>query len=63
MIILIIIIIAFGVFFQSLMYHNQKLEWNLLQTIFFPAFLVIAGENEIAQMMLNSKYIQNFFFI
>jgi hypothetical protein len=55
MIILIIIIIAFGVFFQSLMYHNQKLGWSLLETIFFSAFLVTAGENDIAKIMLNSK--------
>jgi hypothetical protein len=53
-VILIIIIIAFGVFFQSLMYHNQKLEWSLLETVFFSAFLVIAGENEISSTMLNS---------
>ena len=54
MVILIIIIISFGVFFQSLMYHNQKFEWNLLETVFFSAFLVTAGENDIAKIMLNS---------
>jgi hypothetical protein len=58
-VILIIIIIAFGVFFQSLMYHNQKLEWSLLETVFFSAFLVIAGENEISTTMLNSKFKMN----
>jgi hypothetical protein len=55
MIVLIIIMIAFGVFFQSLMYHNQEFDWELLETIFFSSFLVIAGENEITSIMLNSK--------
>jgi hypothetical protein len=43
------------------MYHNQRLEWSLLETIFFSAFLVTAGENDIAKIMLNSKQNKNFF--
>jgi hypothetical protein len=54
LIILVVLVIGFGVFFQALMYHNQKFEKDLLENVFFSAFLVIAGENDIVEKMMNS---------
>jgi hypothetical protein len=54
LIILVVLVIGFGVIFQALMYHNQEFEKDLLENIFFSAFLVIAGENDIVDKMMNS---------
>jgi hypothetical protein len=54
LIIMVVIVIGFGVFFQAMMYHNQKFEKDLLETVFFSACLVIAGENDIVEEMMNS---------
>ena len=54
LIIMVVLVIGFGVFFQALMYHNQKFEKDLLENVFFSAFLVIAGENDIVEKMMNS---------
>jgi hypothetical protein len=45
------------------MYHNQKFEKDLVENMFFSAFLVIAGENDIVQKMVDSmNYIFNVIF-
>jgi hypothetical protein len=63
LIILVVLVIGFGVFFQALMYHNQKFEKDLVENLFFSAFLVIAGENDIVQKMMDSmNYIFNVIF-
>jgi hypothetical protein len=54
LIIMVVIVICFGVFFQALMYHNQKFDKDLAEYIFFSAFLIIAGENDIVEKMMNS---------
>ena len=54
MVILFIIILGFGVFFQALMYPNQSLDWFLIENVFFPSFMVLGGENDIANQMLRS---------
>ncbi len=61
LIIMVVLVIGFGVFFQALMYHNQKFEKDLLENVFFSAFLVIAGENDIVEKMMNSMH--NAFFL
>ena len=54
-VILIVIIFAFGIVIQALMYHNQKLNGELFETVFFTAYLVVAGENSIVSTMLDGK--------
>lgn len=44
LLIVVLFMFAFGVSTQSLMYHNQALNVNILKNIFFPSFFVIAGE-------------------
>ena len=55
MLILFVIIIAFGVTIQSLMYHNQVLNSELIQNVFFPPYMMIAGEYGIYETMTNSN--------
>ena len=46
---------AFGVSTQALLYHNQKLDSNLLKSVFFPAFFFIGGEYYTKWYFLDSK--------
>ena len=57
MLILIVIIFAFGICIQALMYHNQALNQQLLETVFFASYMVIAGQDDILKEMLNSNSI------
>lgn len=56
MVIILVIVLAFGVCVQALMYHNQKFEPALLENVFFGAYIIILGESGIVDIMLNSKY-------
>ena len=38
------------------MFHNQTLKWELIEEVFFSSFMVIAGNNGIAETMLNSNF-------
>ena len=44
MALILVIMFAFGVSTQALLYANQKLNTELLKNVFFPAYFVIAGE-------------------
>jgi len=44
---------AFGISTQSMMYHNQSLDWDLLKNVFFPAYFVIGGEYLKADTLLG----------
>ena len=64
LLILIVIVFAFGICIQALMYHNQSLDQELMETVFFTSYMVIAGQNDIFYTMLNGiskKFIKAFF--
>jgi hypothetical protein len=44
MLIIAVFILAYGISTQSLMYHNQEFNVNLLKNIFFGGYFVIGGE-------------------
>lgn len=54
-IILLLIIFGFGIVIQALMYHNQEFNAQLLETVFFTSYLVLAGGNNIAYILLNGN--------
>ena len=51
MIFIIILVFTFGVTSQALMYPNQELDISLLGRIFLPAYFVIAGENDLKDVL------------
>jgi hypothetical protein len=53
MLVLLVIIFAFGVSTQALMYEKQEINIFLLEKIFFNAYMVIAGENGYSEIMLE----------
>lgn len=55
MLIILLIVAAYGVIVQALMYHNQNLDITLVENMFFAAYMVIAGNNDIAGKMLDSN--------
>jgi hypothetical protein len=44
MLIIIVFVFAYGISTQSLMYHNQAFDLDLMKSIFFGAYFVIGGE-------------------
>jgi len=55
MFIILLLMFAFGISTQSMMYHNQPLDWELLKNVFFPAYFVIGGEYYTADTLLGGK--------
>ena len=55
MLIFILFVFAFGVCTQSLMYHNQSLDANLLKNVFFPAYFVMGGEYYTRDTVMGGK--------
>jgi hypothetical protein len=55
MFIILLFMFAFGISTQSMMYHNQPLDWELLKNVFFPAYFVIGGEYYTADTLLGGK--------
>lgn len=50
---------AFGISVMSLGFHNEVLDLNLLQNVFFPSFFVIGGNYITRDNFLFGKYFQN----
>ena len=42
--VVLVFLFSYGVVTQSLMYHNQKLDFNLIKNLFFPAYFVLGGD-------------------
>jgi len=55
LLIVVMFMFAFGVSTQSLMYHNQELNPDLLKNVFFPAYFIIGGEYYTYERMLFRK--------
>ena len=56
--IVIVFIFAYGVSTQSLMYHNQEFDFELLKNVFFPAYFVIGGEYYEREKMMDGTIIK-----
>jgi transient receptor potential cation channel subfamily M protein 2 len=54
--IILVFIFAYGVSTQSLMYHNQELNFDLIKNVFYPAYFVIAGDYYEREKLMNGKY-------
>lgn len=62
---ILVIVFAFGVSTQALLYPNQSLNDELLKNVFFPAYFVIGGEYYTRTDIMNagiclSKLINSF---
>ncbi len=55
MLIVVLFMFAFGVSTQSLMYHNQPLDSNLLKNVFFPSFFVLGKNYYTRSTIMNGK--------
>ena len=53
--IILIIMFAFGVSTQSLMYHNVPLNANLLKNVFSHAFFIIVGEFQTRSSIMDGN--------
>ena len=53
--IVLVFMFAFGVSTQSLMYHNQALNLDLLKNVFFPSYFIIAGEYYTRETIMSRK--------
>ena len=53
--IVVLFMFAFGVSTQSLMYHNQPLDSELLKNVFFPSFFVIFKEYYTRNSIMTGK--------
>jgi hypothetical protein len=53
----VVFLFAFGVSTQSLMFHNQELNGDLLKQVFFPSYFVIGGEYYTLDDILTGKKI------
>jgi hypothetical protein len=56
MLIVVVLMFAFGVATQSLLYANQELSKNLLKSIFFPSFFVIFREYYTRRDIMDADY-------
>lgn len=54
--IIIVFMLSFGVSTQSLMYHNQELNFELVNSIFLPAYWVIGGEFFTRDTIMGGKF-------
>jgi hypothetical protein len=61
--IVIIFIFAYGVSTQSLMFHNQELNLDLIKNIFIPAYFVIGGEYMELDKLINGNETYIFIFL
>lgn len=52
--IVLVFMFAFGVSTQALLYHNQKLDINLLSNVFFPSYFMIGGEYYTRETIMTS---------
>jgi glycopeptide antibiotics resistance protein len=55
--IILVIIFAFGISTQSMLYPNQQLNAELLKNVFFPAYFVIGGEYYTRSDIMNAGII------
>lgn len=53
--IILVFMIAYGVANQSLLYHNQEFDLELLKNIFFPTFFVIGGDYYEKDTIMDGK--------
>jgi len=54
LLVLVLVIFAFGVATQSLMYPNQRLDADLLKKVFFPTFFFLGHEHYTRHEIMNS---------
>ncbi len=54
--ILILLVFAFGVSTQALMYPNQTLDRYLLKNVFFPGFFILGKEYYTREAIMSGKY-------
>ena len=56
MVIILLVMFGFGICMQALMYHNAKLDANLLSNVFFPAYFVIGGQYTRNTIMTGTRF-------
>jgi len=56
--IVLVFMFAFGVSTQSLMYHNQELDRQLLKNVFFPSYFIIAGEYYTRETIMDGIFFE-----
>lgn len=56
MLIVLVFIFTYGVSTQSLMYHNQKFDFNLLKNLFFPGYFVLGGDYYEREKLMEGNY-------
>ena len=55
-----IVIFAYGVTTQALIYPNRELDAQLLSDVFFPAFFIIGGEHYTRELLMDGNNEQNY---
>jgi len=50
-----IVIFAYGVTTQALIYPNRELDAQLVSDVFFPAFFIIGGEHYTRELLMDGN--------